>query len=486
MSIKKYYIVFVTVLIAILASSCDDVAFTSDPDKKLRFSTDTLAFDTVFSSIGTTTERFLIYNRNSRAIRISNIRLAGGASSAFRLNVDGSRNDAGEFKNIEILAHDSMYVFVEATINPTSDNNPFLIQDSVLFDYNGNSQRVLLEAFGQNIKLLKNQHITSDSTLTDDKPFLIKGNLVVDSLATLTISAGCKLYFYNNANLVVYGNLNSDGTFDKPVEMRGSRTDEMRFQTPVLYHYVAGQWGGVYLMKSGSKHRFTNTNILSAYVGIYSPGDNRSVLSGVDVENCRIHNFVYYGIVAQNTNLKVVNSEISNTGSYCVYLSGGTHEFYQSTIANYYANNSFAPSSRDKSPAVMIMDLERIAPMKTIFTNCIVSGTVDNEFAIASEYFDLYDGTFSYSYLKRKNAYTGERFRNIKWYQISDKMFKQSTFDYKNNRYFDFTPDSLSPVRNMAEPAVASRYPVDLNGKNRFSDGQPDAGCYEFIPTVKR
>jgi hypothetical protein len=475
----KVVLLFCTVLFY----SCGDEIFTTNPDKKLAFSTDTLTFDTIFTTFGSTTEKFIIYNKNNQSLRIQRISLAKGSSSKFRLNVDGDLNNKNEFSNIEIGAKDSMYIFVETTIDPGNETSPVLIADSVVFEFNGNTQHVMLEAFGQNMYLLKDQHITSHTRFKNDKPYLIYGNLTVDTAKTLTLPAGCKLYFHNNSNLIVYGNLRSEGTFQQPVYLRGDRMDDVKFLKPVPYNYVAGQWGGVYLMWKFGKHILKNTHISSAYVGLYSPNSNWDILPQIELENCRIHNFVYYGIVAQNTNLTVVNSEISNTGSYSIYLSGGKHIFHQSTIANYYAYNSFEPSSRDKSPAVLIMGLQRTAPMETEFINCIVSGTIDNELAIASRYLKEYNGTFSNSYIKRKAPYNQSQFEKIRWYQSKDTLvFKHSRFDYEKKRYFDFTPDSVSPARNMADISVASRYPLDLTGRSRFIDGAPDAGCYEWRP----
>lgn len=482
MTVKNIVNSVFCILMMLSFASCQDELFTTDTDKKLSFSTDTLTFDTIFTSLGSTTEKFLIYNKNNRALRLSRISLAKGANSKFRLNVDGTVSSNNVFSDIEIGARDSMYVFVETTINPTSDTNPILIEDSVVFEFNGNRQQVLLEAFGQNMYLLKNEFISENKQFKNDKPYLIYGNLVVDSAKTLTLPAGCKLYFHNNANLIVYGNLRTEGTFNQPVELRGDRLDKVKFLDPVPYNYVAGQWGGVYLLSSNGVHNLKNTNITSAYVGLYSPNSNRDILPEITVENCRIHNFVYYGIVAQNTNLTVKNSEISNTGSYTVFLSGGKHVFEQSTIANHYANNDFEPGSRDKYPAVMIMALQRTAPMQTEFNNCIVSGTIDNEFAIASRFLKDYKGTFANSYIKRKLKYEQSQFQNIRWYQYGDTIFKQSRFDYEKKKYFDFTPDSVSPARNIGDPSVASEYPIDLNGRNRFFDQKPDAGCYEWRP----
>lgn len=480
---NKFLVVFVLFPALLLSTwGCQDELFSTDPDKKLEFSTDTLSFDTIFTSFGSTTEKFLIFNNNNRALRINQISLAKGTNSTFRLNVDGELNDENRFKDIEIGAHDSLYVFVETTIDVTNQNNPILFEDSVVFELNGNKQHVMLEAFGQDMYLLKDFEITSNTRFKTDKPYLIYGDLVVDTAKTLMLPAGCKLYFHNNSNLLVFGNLRTEGTFEQPVELRGDRLDKVKFLDPVPYNYVAGQWGGVYFLWSYGNHILKNTNISSGYVGLYSPNGDRGNLPKISIENCKIHNFVYYGIVAQNTNLTVVNSEISNTGSYTVYLSGGTHVFHQSTIANYYAGNTFEPTSRDKNPAVMIMGLQRTAPMQTEFINCIVSGTLENEFSIASRYLKDYKGTFSNSYIKRKTKYTQSQFQSISWSDFGDVVFKQSKFDYEKKKYFNFIPDSLSPARNFADPALASRFPLDLNGKSRFVDGVPDAGAYEWRP----
>ena len=136
-------------------------------------------FDTIFTSFGSTTEKFLIYKNNNRALRINRISLAKGTSSKFRLNVDGTVATDNTFTDIEIGARDSMYVFVETTINTTTDNNPILIEDSVVFEFNGNRQQVLLEAFGQNMYLLKNEHIKNHTRFKNDKPYLVYGDLVV-------------------------------------------------------------------------------------------------------------------------------------------------------------------------------------------------------------------------------------------------------------------------------------------------------------------
>jgi hypothetical protein len=464
--------------------SCEDDVFSSN-NNKLEFSTDTLTFDTVFTTIGSTTEKILIFNNNRKAINISSIKIAGGKNSPFRMNVDGSINENNSFENIEIPAKDSIYIFVEVTVNPNSSNTPVLVDDSIVFVANGNFQRVRLEAFGQNMELLKDKFVLSDTTLSAVKPYLIMGNLVIDSAKTLTLQPGCKLYFHNNANMIVYGNLKAEGTFEQPIELRGDRLDKVKYSDPVPYNYVAGQWGGVYLLWNRGNHILRHVSIKSAYVGLYYVNSDRAVLPNLEVTNCILHNFVFYGLVAQNGNAKVVNSEISNTGSFSVYLNGGKHTFIHSTIANFYSNNSAEPSSRDKNPSVMIMNLNRSARMESVFQNCIITGTLENEFSIASRFTDQYRGTFSNCYIKRAKPFELTQFKDIRWYEKNDTVFRQSRYDYEKDIYFNFVPDSVSPVRGLADKTVSLDYPLDLNGNSRLADEFPDAGAYEWKPTVK-
>ncbi len=472
-------------LVPTILNSCTDDIFSSDPKNTLSFSTDTLSFDTVFTTLGSTTQKFIIYNKNNRALNISSIELGGKANSQFRINVDGNISANNLFSNIEIRAKDSLYVFVEVTVNPTSSNSPLIIADSVVFNTNGVKQNVRLEAYGQDVIMWKNKFILNDTILTAEKPFLIYGYLALDSAKTLTIAKGCKLYFHNNANLIINGNIRAMGTFEQPIEIRGDRLDKMKFEFPVPYHYAAGQWGGIYLNWNRGNHLLQNVNISSGYVGINFSNTNRNQLPNLEITNCRIHNFVYYGIVAQNGNLVVNNSEISNTGSYSLYLNGGKHLFYQTTIANYYNSNPGKPTWRDKNPAVMIMGLYRSAPMETGFYNCIIAGGLETELSIATRFVEQIKGEFANSYIRRKKEYTFEQFKSIRWSATKDTIFKHPSYNDTTNVYFDFRLDSVSPARGIADPNIAKNFPKDLNGNNRLDDSAPDAGAYEWKPTRK-
>ena len=80
---------------------------------------------------------------------ISSIYLANlNSEGVYRINVDGFPGTHTE--NVKIAANDSIYIFVEATINPVGSNLPYLVTDSLIFVTNGKTQNVDLVAYGQN------------------------------------------------------------------------------------------------------------------------------------------------------------------------------------------------------------------------------------------------------------------------------------------------------------------------------------------------
>src|SRR5687768_6400441 len=87
---------FTCLLIAIVVltgaatiSSCYNEKLTTSPEDKIFFSTDTLSFDTVLTSISTVTRFFKVYNPHDLSIEIDEIRLEGPLANFFTLNVDG-------------------------------------------------------------------------------------------------------------------------------------------------------------------------------------------------------------------------------------------------------------------------------------------------------------------------------------------------------------------------------------------------------------
>jgi parallel beta-helix repeat protein len=463
-------------------TACETDDFSTNPADKLVFSADTVAFDTVFTALGSRTEVLKVFNPNKKALKISHISLEKGSNSFFKINVDGATNKNYQFADIEILPKDSIYIFITLKIDPNNANTPILVDDDIRFELNNNRQDVHLEAFGQDVEILRNRFIFSDSTLSAHKPYLIYDTLFIAENKTLSIDAGAKLYFHKNAVLIALGNLRAEGTIEKPIEMRGDRLDNLNFSDyPLPYNYVAGQWSGIFLLGNNGNHLLKNVRINSADVGIYLYNEDKTTLPKLQLENCRLHNFLFYGLVVQNADVKVLNSEISNAASHCVYLNGGNHTFVHCTVANYFGTGQ--NSSRSQEAAVMIYNLGHEAQMATKFLNCVIMGSLGNEFALLTDFPQQYNGTFADSYIRRTDtlAYTPQ-FQQIKWHKQGDVVFRNTPTDFKDNNYFDFQLDSVSPARNIANPSVTNAYGLQLDflGNDRTTDGQPDAGAYEM------
>src|SRR5690348_3468540 len=109
-------LILFTVLVMLLLS-CKKEGFTTNSGALLRTDVDTLHFDTVFTSTGSSSQLFKIFNPNSKGVRINSVRLAGGTASPFKINVDGITGP--ETNNIEIASGDSAYVFVTVKIDPS-------------------------------------------------------------------------------------------------------------------------------------------------------------------------------------------------------------------------------------------------------------------------------------------------------------------------------------------------------------------------------
>ena len=273
-------------LVTTWLTGCIDDDFTTSPSHVLAFSTDTVAFDTVFTTIGTSTRSFRIYNPNKKSLNISSIKLADAEHSGFHINVDGMSGDY--FTDVEIRGKDSLYVFVEANIDPTNEDNPIFIVDSIVFLTNGVQQDVKLTAYGQDVIIKRGETLTADTRLTADRPYLIYDSLVVAPGATLQLDPGARLHFHNRASLLVQGRLQAEGTQEAPIQIRGDRLDRLFADLP--YDNLGGQWGGIrfYPESVGNK-------IAHAYV--------RGMSSGIVLDSC----------ATEEMRLEIANSRIRNS-----------------------------------------------------------------------------------------------------------------------------------------------------------------------------
>jgi hypothetical protein len=233
---------FITSLLASLLlltfTNCGKKQFLSK--KNLSFSVDTVVFDTVFTTIGSTTKQFKIYNNENRTVNIEEIELVGGESSPFRMNVDGLKGT--KITDIDLEGNDSLFVFVEVTLNVNAQNLPMIVEDSIRFRTNGVDQYVKLAVWGQDAYF--HYKDLNEGIWPNDKPHVVYGYTAVDSAKTLTIPAGTQVHMHKNAIFYVYkSTLNIQGTLGNEVIFQGDRLE-------ADYDDVAGQYYGIYFQEA--------------------------------------------------------------------------------------------------------------------------------------------------------------------------------------------------------------------------------------------
>ena len=479
---KGIYILFL--LLGMVACRQDIVS--DDPTLKLQFSHDTVLFDTVFTTMGSSTKRVMVYNPNENALCIEQVSMQDG--KYFRINLDGE-NKADQLRDITLRGGDSLFLFVRACIDPLDENSPVLIDDNIAFGVNGNVQKINLQAYGQNVEKIQSDSrlvVYKNLTLTNKKPYLLYDTVAV--AGNLTIQAGATIYMHTGAMLHAYGNVTAQGTKDRPIVFRGDRTDMLFDSVP--YRMASGQWNGIYLIHAEGTvppvYKMDYVDILSGCVGLYVYSESTgSILPTLTLSNSRIHNHSIYGLVLQNVNAEVVNSEISNCASYCVYLAGGKHDFVHNTIAAYYGypytnlniHQNIVP---EDVAAVYINNLSKnMAKTNSSFYNCIITGGRKQSLMVATPLPDYYGGRFEGNYLRSDSLDKAFAKNNVYASDSDTCVFKNIYYLYKKYHYYDFHLDSLSPARGIGDSIAAIAYPTDREGYTRKA--KPDAGCYEYI-----
>ena len=160
---EKFRILAYMMLLAVvgLVTACnDDDTFTTSVNNRLAFSADTVRLDTTFSKVPTPTKTFWVYNKSGDGIRLSNVRLAQGNQTGFRVNVDGiylGQTNGYQVNGLEVRNKDSIRVFVELTTPKNGKNDPQLVEDDLVFTLESSvQQKVNLRAYSWDAELLQN------------------------------------------------------------------------------------------------------------------------------------------------------------------------------------------------------------------------------------------------------------------------------------------------------------------------------------------
>lgn len=479
---------------ALLAGCRKDELFTGSGSVELAFTQDTIFFDTVFTTIGTVTKRFTARNPASEGVRVD-IDLEGGSPSPFRINVDGSSGLS--FQDVEIAGGDSIYVFVEATLGPGGVNTPFVLEDHIRFQVNGNQQLVTLNAWGQDAHFFRpdqavqgfppfsyiaggfdslGNQICETVHWANDKPYVIYGYGVVDSCCTLIIDPGVRVYFHGGGGLWVYrgGRIQAEGTYQEHITFQGDRRE-------AEYADLPGQWDRIWINDGPADQVFNHVDIKNALVGIQPqswigvPGQptsaNTLVLNNVSIRNCSAA-----GILSENYRIRSTNLLVTNCGQYGVLLTGGgQYDFNHATVANYWSydvreepafvlTNSFT----DINGATQVRQVE-----SSHFLNSIIYGGNTNEFLLAEDPGAMVDCLFSYCLLRTDQNTTGSHFDVSTIYRNIEPGFADAGAGNLHIGASSFV---------VGKGIVDGSDPVSFNDLDGVFRTTPDLGCYTVVP----
>ena len=467
--------VMMALLSPFLFLSCvDDEKFTTSSGAVLQLELDTLRFDTIFTGLTSTTERFIVHNRNDKALRIADVSLKSSGRSGFMINVDGQSGTS--VSNVEVLKKDSVFVFVKVNLPRSSSMKPTFVRDTIIFTLeSGMRQQVVLEASGQNFRELRAEVLKSDRIIkADELPYVIYDSLVVGKGVTLEIEAGTTLYFHNGANLIVHGELKAEGTREKHIVFRGDRLDKMFDYLP--YDRLENQWGSIYLSKDCTGCTLDYADIHSGNNGISCDG----IGGNLKITNSVIHNVAGHGLYLKDTKATVANTQISNAKYNCVSIYGGTSDFYHCTLAQFY------PWNADRGHALLVsnyLDEEEHLIESAHFYNCFVTGYANDEvfgepgdktlnlhFNNCVLLTDVADNTYFHDCI-------GESKDSVTYQSTNFKTFDTHAYIY------DFRLDTFSVARGKGSSTYAELYPADMDGILRGK--KPDAGCFQFVEKKK-
>jgi hypothetical protein len=449
---------------SLLISSCKKDTFITNSNAVILVGADSIKFDTVFTSTGSVTQFFKIFNLNNQKLLFSKVKLMGGNASPFKINING--NPSAEVDNIEVDANDSIYVFVSVTINPTVNNLSFIVSDSILISYNGNNQYVQLQAFGQNAHFLQSQLISGNVNWADTLPYVILGSLQIDTTASLTIPAGCRVYAHANAPILVDGTLIVNGTRSDSVLFTGDRLDPDYVNLP-------GSWPGINFRSTSKNNVLTHAVLQNAYQAIVADSPSINANPKLIMHQCIINNASNAGILCTNSSVEADNSLISNCANDIELNFGGIYNFTNCTVVGY--GTQFVPHQNPVLQATNYSPTTNTAnSLSAFFQNCIFWGGsgVNNEVLVSEEGSTSFNVTLDHSLYK--GMIDPSTTDTIAVIANLDPLFNVTD---NNDMIYDFhTSNPLAPGIGKGAP---TGFNFDLDDSSRTTAGLTDIGCYQ-------
>lgn len=468
------FLLSVAFILTQLLSSCkDDDTFLTNSDATMEFSADTVFFDTVFTSNIpriplSVNHQFVVVNPYKESVK-TDFKLVGGANSVFRINVDGEVGP--EVSGIEIRGGDSVFVFVELSINEnnSSQSLPLIVRDSIEISTNGNQQHVQLIAWGQDAHYYLRDTVCNEVLDDKLKPYVVHGYLYVPENCTLTIKEGVKMHFAPRSWLYVEGTLIIEGTKDEKVMFEGDRLQPQ-------FEETSGQWGGIWLDRISKENKIRHAELKNGTVGIYCDSSGFTAKPNVTVDNTLIRNMSFDGLSGKHAYIKATNSIFTNCGRYTFLgLWGGRYELSHCNFTTY----NFDFSRREPTFALNNVQINEFFQIVDIYQlvydvqNCIIDGGLQEEvsFGLLRNLPDprfLEDTVFNNNLVRSERKFAGNHTGNI--------LNVNAAFtDIRNH---DYHLESNSGAINIGK--VGLGIPRDYDEALR--DASPDAGALEYKP----
>ncbi|WP_396217300.1 hypothetical protein [Flavobacterium sp.] len=514
----RQFILILGLIATFCFSSCRNELDFESSIGTLTFSKETVYLDTVFTNIGSSTYTLKVYNNSNKNISIPKVRLGKGQSSNYRLMVDGMPGK--EFENVELLAKDSLFVFIEITSNIANANpSDFLYTDRIEFGDTNTYQKVELVTLIQDAVFIYPERTGSPNNYTyeqinlgtntapanitgtnlsetdatngnelhwtNTKPYVIYGFAKIPETKTLVIDPGARVHFHANSGLIVAANahlqvngaLSTTDDLENEVIFEGDRLEPN-------YSEVPGQWLAVLFMGGSNQNVIKNLTIKNATVGMLVSNNDGTTTPTIDMMNVQIYNCANVGILARTGNITGKNVVINNCGQAslaCTY--GGSYDFTHCTFANYWnspSQTSLVLTNENISSTV------QTSLTQANFKNCIFYGS--SNYGIALE---KTGAVFNYKFdncLIKFVDYNNQISPNP-LYQFSTNTSKyvgcifatNSTANnpgFKNVSLNDFRINENSICRNNANYTYS--FSLDILGTTRTNPS--DIGAYEYLP----
>lgn len=461
MHIRIYISILLISLLTALIGCESDYSYRGN-SSSIRFSADTLSFDTIFTGEATTTTSLRIYNVSGEDMTIDRIWLQGASSSAFHVNIDGVNKT--ELTDIRIRKGDSLFVFVNVLPRITNDFI-YRLDDDIHVQAGSNKWTSHLQAFGMNAIRVSGR-IARNTTWTAEKPYLLSGNVSVDKNATLTVNEGTQIFMSEKAQLDVYGRLITQGTRDNMVKISTARLDK-------FYSDIPGQWGSIYLQLGTGRAELSYTEIINATHGVLADS-----LCELSLDGVIIHDASKNAVVTYASKTSINNSILYNCGESLIAVYGGDVEVIHSTLSNHYRwasrvspsllvySHTDTPSTDTTKVAVDYPEL-----ISFVMANSVVCGTNKDELEFNDAITES-NCLISHSYLRL----------GTKWKESSDSRFDAVIVgkdpEYVDRAAFDFHPSAISELVGKASRDYAQKAPSDFDGNDR-TNGNPDIGALQ-------